>query len=345
MTSQWLTVTPRDTVFVRDGRGFDAGTPTEAESVMPWPSTVAGAVSAAAGGAEFTAARGPVLLADEEMLFPVPADLTVVNRQTRRMNVGTSPAGVSTDLSAVVPGVLVAADDAERLEGLTTGAGLSAYLAGKDWVPLRTGAMDPVTFERRIGLTRVDRKAVDGRLYTARHLRLRENAGFAVQVDTDTLPDPLTSPVNFGGENRLADVTTTDLAWPTAPHNYPDGRILLYVATPGIWPDGWRPPLPAGVSIVAAAVNEPVPVAIASPKNVGPGGLTQTSQLWWAVPAGSVYLLQADLDDPAAWAATVHAAAIGATLPDPYERLRTAGFGVVFTGVWSPSASLEGAIE
>ncbi len=345
MTSQWLRVTPRDTVFVRDGRGFDAGTHTEAESVMPWPSTVAGAVTAAAGGTEFTAARGPVLVADGDTLFPVPADLTVVNRQTQRMTVGTSPAGVSTDLSSAVPGVLIAADDADRLECLTTRAGLSDYLAGKDWVPLRTGTMDPVTFERRIGLTRADRKAVDGRLYSARHLRLRDNASFAVQVDIGTLPDPLASPVNFGGENRLADVTTTDLAWPTAPETYPGGRILLYVATPGIWPDGWRPPLPAGVHIVAAAVNEPVPVAIASPKNLGPGGLPQTSQLWWAVPAGSVYLLKADLDDPAAWAATVHATAIGAPLPHPYERLRTAGFGVVFTGVWSPSASPEGAIE
>lgn len=344
MTAAWLSVTPRDTVFVRDGRGFDAGTSAEGRGVLPWPSTIAGSVTTALG-AEFTCARGPVLVGDGEMLFPVPADLTVVNGNIRRMGLRMVPAGVSTDLSADVPGVLTADDDAERLEGLTTSFGLTGYLAGEDWVPLRTGTDDPVTFERRIGLARADRKAVEGRLYTARHVRLREGASFAVQVDVDNVPDPLPSPVPLGGEGRVADVTMTNLDWPAEPADFPHGRILLYVATPGIWPDGWRPPLPDGVRIVAAAVAEPIPVAIASPKTRGKGALTATAQLWWAVPPGSVYLLEADLSDPAGWAQTVHASAIGANLPASYERLRTAGFGVVLTGVWSPDTSPQGVNE
>ena len=43
----WLALTPRDTVFVRDGRSFDAAADATAVTVRPWPSTVAGAVGAA----------------------------------------------------------------------------------------------------------------------------------------------------------------------------------------------------------------------------------------------------------------------------------------------------------
>jgi CRISPR-associated protein Cmr3 len=101
---------------------------------------------------------------------------------------------------------------------------------------------------------------------------------------------------------------------------------------------------------VAAATGPPQPVPTASPRN----GWRSTRALRWAVPAGSVYLLQFDGDDNQGaerraldWAADVHGTAYRPEPDDPADdkrdtqscdlvgdRLRTAGFGVVLTGVW-----------
>ena len=110
-----------------------------------------------------------------------------------------------------------------------------------------------------------------------------------------------------------------------------DGRVLVYLATPALWADGWRIPVPDGARLVAAACGKPVPAATLTP---GPRW-KQTRVLRWAVPAGSVYLLE--FDDPAAgaeWAAGVHGTALRADRRRS-GYMRTAGFGVVLTGVWS----------
>jgi hypothetical protein len=74
----WLAFVPRDTLFIRDGRSFDAATNTTARTVRPWPSTIAGAVRAAFGADQETVC-GPVLArragAIWEPWFPAPADL------------------------------------------------------------------------------------------------------------------------------------------------------------------------------------------------------------------------------------------------------------------------------
>ncbi|MGJ3558954.1 type III-B CRISPR module-associated Cmr3 family protein [Streptomyces sp. INA 01156] len=56
----WLAFTPRDSLFIRDGRAFDAGADNMAHAVWPSPSTVAGAVGAVFGR-EPCEVRGPVL--------------------------------------------------------------------------------------------------------------------------------------------------------------------------------------------------------------------------------------------------------------------------------------------
>ena len=48
---RWVVLEPLDTIVVRDGRAFDAGVNTEAQTVPPTPSTVAGAIGAAYGAA------------------------------------------------------------------------------------------------------------------------------------------------------------------------------------------------------------------------------------------------------------------------------------------------------
>jgi CRISPR-associated protein Cmr3 len=68
-------------------------------------------------------------------------------------------------------------------------------------------------------------------------------------------------------------------------------------------------------------------VATATPESVH-----ASRALHWAVPSGSIYLL--DFGDEAAasrWAKRHHGEAYGRPR---HDRLRTAGFGVILTGAW-----------
>src|SRR6185437_10021983 len=139
--SLWLALTPRDTVFIRDGRSFDAATDTVAATVRPSPTTIAGAV-----GALFEsnpdAVRGPVLArligGEWEAFFPVPADLGRTTRGKSRVHrLLPADAGGMTDLegeSDQLPGWLMPPEEAEPakpLTGLVPAGILSAYLAAR----------------------------------------------------------------------------------------------------------------------------------------------------------------------------------------------------------------------
>jgi CRISPR/Cas system CMR-associated protein Cmr3 (group 5 of RAMP superfamily) len=383
----WLAFRPRDTVFVRDGRAFDASQQSAAQAVRPWPSTIAGAVRAAYG-TEPAEVVGPVVARSEGSRWTpylaVPRDLVatveevpyVVRLIPETFDVvtdlpdaqdpkdlrypqdpkdlkdpktgptadGTAPAGPTRLLVPSEDGIAV-----EPVEGLLSGEVVTQYLSGgfpdpggvrRDEVEVA----DPIVLENRVGLAREDRKARQGYLYQAGHLRMDDGWCFLAGCTPDggQVLAP-SGPVPLGGRTRLADVEDAgQVCWPDRPDTFPGGRVLLYVATPAIWPDGWRPPLPPGVELVAAATGEPVTVATTSPRL----GWRENRALRWAVPAGSVYLLrfsggsegvggnESDSGSEAAlrWCEKVHATAYGR---DEKDRLRTAGFGVVLTGVWS----------
>jgi hypothetical protein len=343
----WLALAPRDSVLVRDGRSFDAGVDAMAETTRPWPSTIAGAVGAAYGR-EPQAVRGPVLASGSQQTwtpcFPVPADVVLPEGGAARVaQLCPAATEVLTDLPDACPQWLMGMG--QQLEGWLPAAALGRYLRGELFnepggVPvgeLRRVEAEPVVRERRIGLARTaGRTPLTGFLYQATHLRLQEGWAFLAECQ---LPDgwdaSLEGPVRLGGRGRLADVELAgQVDWPAplAPEAFRKGRVLVYVATPALWPGGWRLPEPDGARLVAAAVNQPEPVATASPG----ARFWQSRALRWAVPAGSVYLLEFDgeeRDERAAnWARSVHATAYGRAEDD---RLRTAGFGVVLTGVWS----------
>ena len=362
----WLAFTPRDTVFIRDGRPFDAAADTSGETVRPWPSTVAGAVGAAFGAkpaapkedvpAEI---RGPLLgvRAGTSWVpyFPVPADLVAetgasgdtayaVRLGPRLASASAGPQGTRawTDLDEAGPGLrwLVPPPSAGAVEPLTgwLPAGmLTQYLSGElasgeSGVPVADLELeDPLKPEVRVGLARVDRRARTGFLYQATHLRPADGwgflAGYTVQAGWNRRA---AGPVQFGGRGRLADVEDAgEVRWPGRPDDFPDGRVLVYLATPALWPGGWRIPVPDGAELVAAAAGDPEPVASTTPD----GDWARNRVLRWAVPAGSVYLLQFGSPGRAAdWAAAVHGHAYGR---DKNDRLRTAGFGIVLTGVWT----------
>jgi CRISPR-associated protein Cmr3 len=384
---RWVALRVRDTVVVRDGRSFDAGGDRRGATVGPWPSTVAGALTTAFDGVEPSEVRGPVLgeqLPDGSWSprFPVPADVLLPGNasarpgRTRviRLRPGTAATDpvvslVTSDLPDGPQALLLPPTGVERvspLPGLLRPAGLRRWL--NDDVPTRDGTLDveafPLVPDVRVGLARSGRVAAEGYLYSMTHLRPRDGWAFLVQCDDSPGTRGVTpaGPVPLGGRARLADCADAPgVAWPDRPGDYPGGRLSVYVATPAVWADGWRPPLPPGARLVAAAVPDPVPVATASPRRAreriaggptpGPRGLRSTASLRWAVPPGAVYLLRFE-DDPATgrdgaecaarWAATVHGRALGPSAdvaPDGTDRLRTAGFGVILTGRWSEAAA------
>lgn len=390
--SRWWALVPRDTVLVRDGRTFEAGggrrNTDRAHPVMPWPSTVAGAVGAALSSAtpiEPQLVRGPVLAqrGTRSWLphFSTPADV-VIRAATQpgpravatRLNLREADQ-TRTDLGGEVSGLLLPADghSVEPAGGLLSRDGLGRYLGGDPpphqglhlwgWKP---PADTPLVGEPRIGLAREGRTARSGFLYASTHLRPKDGWGFLVEC-VDSSDSAGVAPALFaplGARARLADLEpASDVAWPERPDDFPDGHLLLYVATPALWPNGWRPPLPPAAKVVAAAVLDPVVVATASPRQAATirQPVRATAALRWAVPPGSVYWLRFEVDPDAAdldpaerakvWADTVHGTALGPALNSgpqasgAVDRTQTAGFGVVLTGRWPSPAETQDEMD
>ena len=236
---------PADALFFRDGTPFTAqSAPQEGVGSLfpPHPPTTAGALRAALAlcngwngrgrwperldeilgdgpndlGA--LAVDGPFLLRNCEPLFPAPLHL-----------LGSNEAGQWTPRLLLRPGPAVACDlgDAVRLpetpqtseevERLKTGEGFRLTRSGMEAV-LRGAlpAEDEVVSRRklwseeaRIGLQRDGdaRTAVEGMLYSTRHVRLQRGVSLGLRVAG--VPDGWTRPfgrmVPLGGESRLAE--------------------------------------------------------------------------------------------------------------------------------------------
>jgi CRISPR-associated protein Cmr3 len=374
------------------------GSAAFAEGEVVEPDRVRGPVLARreSGAAAFrSAASGAVAAEGGRWVthFPVPADLVLPKGQSHQdrprarrlvpLRSWPGPSGaddveVRTDLGEAVSSWLVPPGDAGAVEpvaGLLPVDAMTDYLADAldRWIDLRalgwvtsSPQEAPLVGEPRVGLARKDRTARDGYLYATTHQRPREGWGFLAEcVDGPATVgvDPV-GPVPLGGRSRLADVEIVDAAWPDPPDDYPQGQVLLYVATPAVWEGGWRPPLPQGVRLVGACVPDPVPVSVASVRRAPRRRrLLPTVVLRWAVPAGAVYLLQ--FPDRASgssgqgrdgsqwarrWAQAVHAQALGpaqhpgggSAVDGPgsagTDRTATAGFGVVLTGRWGTGA-------
>ena len=288
--------------------------------------------------------------------FPAPADLVVTADGSDRLVFRLRPeeSAGHTDLGdagAAVPGGGVLrwlmppmdTESVEPLRGWIPGDVLAAYLAGdlpapggsplEDLDPLMRGGelTDPFLPERRVGLAREGRSVRAGYLYQSTHLRSEEGWAFLAEYTGPGERVPQRgNPVPFGGKGRLADIGPADMSWPEA--GAAGKRVLVYLATPAVWPAGWRMPVPGDATLIAAATRDPEPAATV---RRGRDWL-ESRVLRWAVPAGSVYLLEFGDDDAGErWARKWHGVALDRGTTEDRDLLRTAGFGVVLTGAWT----------
>jgi CRISPR-associated protein Cmr3 len=354
-TERWVVLEPLDTLTIRDGRAFDAGLQSVARAVPPSPSTLAGAIGAAyrapPGAGLDAATRGrqvperllgpvPVIRRDGiwRARWPVPADVVREDADSmpRRLTLdspadgnGAVLAGAAHDLQGQVGTLLAGAGDPAA--GWWETAELADYLAVGDVSGDTVTA--PWDAERRVGLAlNEDGTASEGMLYSTEHLRPADGLGFAVCCIGGPSA-PLADTVPLGGRGRCAQVHDAvrppELPSPAA--LAPDGRLLLYLATPSVFAGGWRPDLSpwVGAELVTAALGDPQVITTATADRVT--GAVRGGQLMWAVPAGSVYYLKFDGEPVALQAATELSRS---TLPQVRDTLATAGFGFALTGSW-----------
>ncbi|MEU4828517.1 type III-B CRISPR module-associated Cmr3 family protein [Actinomadura sp. NPDC023710] len=357
IAERWLLFEPLDTVTVRDGRPFDAGQDSVARTVLPSPTTMGGAVGAAYGASPGAGLRasargievpaqlmGPLVVnRHERLLWPVPQDVVMEQDAAERARHGISghaPSPTRLRVESAPPGVV---HDLPGMSGCLVGEGdpvdgwwetraLGTYLAGGGpssrivWSP-------PWRTERRVGLAGdQDGRAMEGMLYSTEHLRLDPGAGFGVRC-LDGPGAALAPTVAFGGRGRGAQVHTMATApqLPAPAATAQDGRLLLYLATPAVFADGWRPDLSVwpGCELVAAATGEPqVITTVTADRSTGG---RRAGRLMWAVPAGSVYHLRFPGENQALAAAR---SLEDRPLRQAEEAFATVGFGWAFTGSW-----------
>ena len=346
---------PLDVLFFRDGRPFDA-TPRAATG-RPMPQTVAGALrtwllgrleadfatlgAAVRNGASFgeaTAAqgtaigsvgrlrvRGPWFVKHGERLVPTPATIEAGKNAGGKMHrldpLAEDLPGWSPPMDGLRPLWRRSRGPARARGGWLCRTGLEGFLAGglphADEV-VDTDALFDTEDRVGIGVDTATQTAGEGMIYAVRLMRLVPGVTLAVDLvgtpeDLDVCPDD-DDVLPLGGEARRAIIRRLCRAhrWPKAPAESGDGRLLLLTAPAPF--GGWRPPR---LSLVAAAVPDPVPV---SGWDMARGGPKPNR---FAAQAGSVYFCGKETD-----------------LPDDTDSLCTGedaavGWGTFLEGAWN----------
>jgi CRISPR-associated protein Cmr3 len=362
MTARWVVLEPLDTVSVRDGRGFDMGFDAAAHLALPSPGTFAGAIGAvydptpglarkdpSARGTKLPSqVHGPITVrwSDEgrwQALFPVPHDVVASDDgDVARLETPVPDPAIQHDLGEEVAVLLAepAGDSAsgeahwwgtEQLADYLHSGELSEFLRDPPW-----------QVERRVGIAREENRTVtESMFYSTEHLRLDTGVAFAGRC----IGGPerkLGGTIPFGGEGRRAEVhgDVPAIELPAMPEDFNDGRLLLYLATPGIFPGGsWHPDARslteeqgahAGARLIAAAMGKTRVITSGSPDRRS--GAFSAGRIMWAAPPGAVYYYKFP-DEATAKAAAkrIH----GTTIRQAEDWMTTAGFGLVLTGRWT----------
>ncbi len=338
MTNRAVVLEPLDTAMFRNGLPFDAGASATATTAFPSPLTTGGAI-AAAFGRDVESIRGPLLArftssGEWEPMYPLPHDVVEHENTFRRLQVKSAPRSVATSQGPADQ--FVAGWGSPSSDGFIDAEAFGDYLAGgEEMLPASRDALVSLQNERRIGLARAGRVAMDGFLYAKAVLRADtrtdihgpQRTGFICEVSADGETISRRQ-VRLGGEARAAEIHEIR-DWTSVVPDRPmieDEQVKLVLLTPGVFVEGSIPSLPDGAELVAAAVAGPMPIA-----GWSPGSQARRFALWWAVPAGSVYWLRIrDQRVRDEFIESTH----GNCIRQSQERLRTAGFGLCAIGRW-----------
>ncbi len=378
MSAQCLFIEPSDVWLFRDARPFSAGETSRAAGIFPpTPQTMQGMVrSLRLGQSQETfdyrrwssalqgqigqpndygalTLRGPLLASRTPhgltRYFPLPQDITKINGSWRiltpaahsaaRMN---WPAPDSASTPALQP-LLPPSGTPEKFEtGWLDEMELAAYLSGVATTNL-TPASSLFEREPRFGIE-MDNYAkcpVEGRLYQAKFMRLREGIGLLLEVGA-TVPLNPGGLIAVGGEARAGRYVIETAAAFDAPglaqqaQNFAASagtlRFKLYLATPALFGQGWLPKWIDANTLQGETANVTLTLraaALGRPQNIGGRSIATgggARLMYRAVPAGSVYFFETNNT-----VADVVQAFHGRNISDLNPQI---GFGLAYMGGW-----------
>ncbi|HWR31082.1 MAG TPA: type III-B CRISPR module-associated Cmr3 family protein [Negativicutes bacterium] len=340
-----LALNALDTLFFRDGKPFSLGEETWADGIFPPPlSVLYGALRTAylsehiadlqsANSDDDPTKRLKVnyyaYLRSDGYYYPCPLDI-VEKKERRDRNtpeylmlkcVEKTKEHCSSLDCLNMTRLLQSQEPVEDAIGLIDEISLNEYLQNNSVPAKLCPTHEYLKEEPKIGIGRNDltRSSDDGMLYRVGMKRLSQTnlvigySGF----------DLLGALMRLGGEGKAVSVSVPDQS-PNIrkPENILGEYFKLYLATPAIFKDGWRPAsekIP-GAELVTAVVGRPVYIGgfDMKPKNGKPPGPKSMRR---AVPAGSVYYYRGSIEK----AAGLHATSIS-------DYGSEQGYGIVYIG-------------
>lgn len=180
-----------------------------------------------------------------EALFPLPADLAVIDGVAHRIGPAPPPDGLSTPHDLPLLPILKAPRGKPQGGTWLTERGFAEYLAGK--VPAFENLVFRDTLwknDPRLGieLDGETRTAAGGALFTADHIALAEDVGFLCGYE-GTGENADGGVLRLAGDGRGAEWRRIDWVPPAAPLQAiaAGRRFRLILATPGLFASGWLP--------------------------------------------------------------------------------------------------------
>jgi CRISPR-associated protein Cmr3 len=352
MMTTALFLEPLDQLFFRDGRAFGAS--TRVVSGLPNPGTLTGALRTlllshygadftrlgqvtrngasmeeafrAAGAPDWIArigVRGPWLARSRKsepvVYFQRPRHLRPVNGCFIPARPMSQPLPGWNSPDGLLPLWCAAASAAKESDvpDLLPSTSLAAFCQGGNlmWANLEKQE-NLVRWDDKTGIQVDPHKltAEEHMIYGVRMLALGKDVGFYCELTSEEkipFEPPFSFP--FGGESRYVRAERVErIQWPAPPGG---ANRLLYLISPGLFCNSWKPDVPAGARLQAASVDGPFAV---SGWDLARGGPKPTR---FGVQPGSVYFYEG-----------------GAALPqslcaDPADAVM--GYGDFLQGVWN----------
>lgn len=333
MTKKTIHIEAIDTLFFRDGKPFSMGEDVWADGVFPpLPSVVYGALRSAfmfqkglsvekleEQTENFRITNIYLLVGNEESDFlpalPFPYDLVKIKGQQYPMFLERVQCGtVSSDYSVLQSAAQEKAEDVHG-KNILEKVAFEKYLRGNGKELTDMPLSKYLTLEPKIGiardnLTRTTSGDAEGKMYRVGMQRMAaidpkefgNMHSLKIAVEFEGLDLENSGIFRYGGENKMVSYTTS-------PENTEIGISLdkihsevvkVYLATPAIFENGWCPQSFLNNEIDGIRFKL---LAFSVGKPVYAGGFDMKEQkpkfMFKAVPAGSVYYLQAGSTDDA----------------------------------------------